>query len=135
MVVTEVTTIPTWRAQKQVRSFFLMFSVQTYVHEKLLSCPLDKHVYNPSSDNWGKRSHSRSETYNFKYSSFIEDNFTFILHQQLSRGCRTIEINISMPIYIYDTSSFIEDNFTFSIIRWQLRSSFGFTQELRPSLK
>jgi hypothetical protein len=46
MVITEVTTIPTWRAQKQARSFFLIFSVQTYVHEKLLSCPLDKYVFN-----------------------------------------------------------------------------------------
>ena len=44
MVVTEVTTIPTWWAQKQVRSFFLIFSV--HVHEKLLSCPLDKNVFN-----------------------------------------------------------------------------------------
>jgi hypothetical protein len=46
MVVTEVTTIPTWRAQKQARSVFLIFSVQTYVHEKLLSCTLDKNVFN-----------------------------------------------------------------------------------------
>jgi len=25
---------------------FLIFSVQTYVHEKLLSCPLDKNIFN-----------------------------------------------------------------------------------------
>jgi hypothetical protein len=44
MVVTEVTTIPTWRAQKQARSVFLIFSVQTYVQEKLLS--LDNNIFN-----------------------------------------------------------------------------------------
>ena len=46
MVVTEVTTLPKWRTQKQARSIFLIFSVQTYVHEKFLSCPLDKHAFN-----------------------------------------------------------------------------------------
>jgi hypothetical protein len=46
MVVTELTTIPTWRVYKQVRSIFLIFSVQTFVYEQLLSCALDKNIFN-----------------------------------------------------------------------------------------